>query len=248
MIFNLNPIEIFGPSLAFAFVIGVFSVWQEIRRRGLSEEKVFDILFLATIFTIISARLGFVYNHNSLFLQDMSRIFFVFKYPGLSFPVASLSIIIFTAIFSWATRQKPLLILDIFSCALAPVMAIGFLGCFFNQCASPNIYLPLVFFIVWTVIGLIFFFLTSIFRKKPKLSQTASRYGLFTLAYLIFLSLCLLIQQVQLSAKVSWFYLTLAGSTLTIFIFRYHDFLKQIYDSIPKKRSHPNREISGEPA
>lgn len=137
VLFSFGPVAIssFGFFLSVGFLYGTFLVWRLSRGWDLNEERILDLLLLTFLSGLIGARIYFVLLHSDFFASDLSRIFSITKYPGLSFWGAILGG--WLAITSLATKFK----LDVYrSLDLA---AIGFLagliwadlGCLLGGCS-----------------------------------------------------------------------------------------------------------------
>ncbi len=175
ILLKFGPITIysFGVALFLAVLVAAFLIWKQARKRGLSEEKVFDC-FLLTIFVgLIGARLGYVFTNWSLFSPDFSRIILVGHYPGFSFVWGLVSGMV-TASFSG------FLILDYFVLAFSWSLIIGLVGSWLDGSLKSR--LVIVFFFLPAIV------LTAL-RQRIDFWR---RSGLIFSSYLIFLAASLL--------------------------------------------------------
>lgn len=78
------PVSSFGLFLVLGIFFGAFSVWRIARSFDFDAERVLDIIFLTVGTGFVFARAAFVLINLSVF-DTFSKIFFVNRYPGLSF-------------------------------------------------------------------------------------------------------------------------------------------------------------------
>lgn len=78
------PISSFGLLLALGIFFGSFTVWRIARSFDFESEKVLDLIFLTLGVSILFSRLAFVLTNLSVF-NSLTKIFFINRYPGLSF-------------------------------------------------------------------------------------------------------------------------------------------------------------------
>jgi len=78
------PVSSFGLFLGLGIFFGAFTVWRITKSFEFDFEKVLDLIFLTVGSGFIFSRLVFVLTNISVF-DSLSKIFFINKYPGLSF-------------------------------------------------------------------------------------------------------------------------------------------------------------------
>lgn len=78
------PVSSYGLFLALGIFFGSFTIWRIVRSFDFDAEKVLDVIFLTIGVGFILSRLIFVLMNLSVF-NSISRIFFINRYPGLSF-------------------------------------------------------------------------------------------------------------------------------------------------------------------
>lgn len=248
ILLRLGPVTIysFGVAMAIAVLAGSFLVWRQSRKRGLSEEKVLDILFLTIILSLIFGRAGFVYAHWSVFSLDWSRILLVGKYPGLSFLTSLISGVAISGLLAKNSAMPATLIWDVFFLAMTFALIPGLFGCFLDGCvADTPTYLILVLAVAAAAWWLGMMGLSKLLSSRAELSEMSKQHGLFFLGYLIFqtVSLLMLTSAISNQSQV-WAYWSILILALLVFVGRYWKLFSYVYDSISKKRSVPDQSIS----
>lgn len=227
LVFGPISIPLLGLSFAAGALVGTFLIWRETRSRGLSEEKVFDILFLTIFFSIILGRLVYVLFHQDVFLLDWSRVFLYTRYPGISFEGALVGGVLISTLSAISHGLPVLLVFDLLAFGLSAASIFGWAGC------AATSYLfdlgPKIFLFPG-----VFLFLTLMQTRLIKelsgvgpLSIFARRFGLLASCYLIFLSASSLI---LLSGKNAFypFYQVLFPISATFFLIRYREIFKMV--------------------
>ncbi len=184
------PIHSFGLFLSLGVFVASFIVWRQARRRGLSEEKIFDLFLLGIFFTIVGSRIGFVWTHWPFFSQDLPRIILALRYPGMSLPAGLFTGIFAVAVFSRGLDLSGLFVLDLFSLAFSWTAVFATVGAFLGH-SVPG-WLPVYLFLVATFLA----FLSRKTTQSVELAAATRQPGLFFSSYLIFFSLSLLMNSV----------------------------------------------------
>ncbi len=78
------PVSSFGLLLALGIFFGGFTVWRIARSFDFESEKVLDLIFLTLGSGLIFSRAVFVLTNLAVF-DSFTKIFFINRYPGLSF-------------------------------------------------------------------------------------------------------------------------------------------------------------------
>lgn len=78
------PVSSFGLFLVFGIFSGAFSVWRIARSFDFDAEKVLDVIFLTVGAGFVFSRAAFVLMNPAIF-DSFTKMFFVNRYPGLSF-------------------------------------------------------------------------------------------------------------------------------------------------------------------
>lgn len=224
----LPTIHSFGLFLFLGFLLSGFVVWKQARSQGLSEEKILDIFFASTFLSLIGGRAGFIFFNWSSFAQDYSRMVLFLKYPGLSFPVILVCLIIFSALLAKKFSFEVLWVWDVFALSAAFFAIFGYLGHFLDTGAG------LVPVILAVFLAGFLLFLRGKLAGSPALSEQARRRGLFFLCYLIFQLLSILMAT---GSIIFTFPLVLVVGMLVV---RYRDLFKYVYRAVSKGRSGPN--------
>ncbi len=118
----------------FAIFLAVFSIWREARNRGLSEEKVLDLLVLACIAALLGGRIGFCLEHLSLFQPNMIRFFLVLKYPGISILGLAASGFLCSAFLARRYKLGAIYFLDLITIPILSSVTLLLLGCSVYTC------------------------------------------------------------------------------------------------------------------
>lgn len=244
-VLSLGPLTVYsqGFVLALGFLLFLFLVWKEARRRGLSEEKIFDVVLVAVFLAFLTARLGTVWEHWQFFSTDPVRAILFLKYPGFSFVWGGAALFLFTLLGALASAVNPLAALDILSLSLPLVLSLGYLGCSLTPCFSLPFWLAGALGVFWLVLGLFQSRLNAILSQKAQLAEISRRHGLFTLLYLIFQSLSLLITT-SITSSGKWEYLVITVLGVAVFLLRFGDLVKYTHDSISQKRPFRRQQVS----
>lgn len=127
------PISSFGLFLLLGVLLSSFVVWRLARFYDINEEKVIDLILLTFIGSILGARITFVLLHLNLF-DTIQKVFFINKYPGLSFWGGLLGGYLFIRYFSAKFKLKFWQIADFAVVGLFLGLSFGALGCLFGSC------------------------------------------------------------------------------------------------------------------
>jgi phosphatidylglycerol:prolipoprotein diacylglycerol transferase len=124
----------YGVMLLLAFLFGIWWTGRELAAMGIpkGKEKVWDLALWIMIFSIIGARLLYVWEHWAYFSRNMGEILAVWQ-GGLTFYGGLLAVpaaIVFIRAHRWPFWQTA----DAIAPALAAGIGIGRWGCFFNGC------------------------------------------------------------------------------------------------------------------
>lgn len=78
------PVSSYGLFLALGIFFGAFSVWRLARSFDFDAERVLDLIFLTVGIGFVFSRAVFVLLNTEIF-DNLTKVFFVNRYPGLSF-------------------------------------------------------------------------------------------------------------------------------------------------------------------
>ncbi len=227
-----------GFFLFLGFFLAAFAIWKQARAGGLSQERVFDTLFLTTFLAIIIGRLAFVIASPDTFSQDYVRIILFTKYPGLSLPATILAAITLSGLLARSFSLPVLWLWDILALAGGLFAVFASTGCFLDGCFKQAPFFPLGIALFALVLVAAILFVGWKFAKVADLSAIASRRGLFFLCYLIFQLVSLLMTK--------WFnqnFWQEVGYGLTLFLvvgilgLRYKELFIYFYRAVSHKRS-----------
>lgn len=127
------PISSFGLLLALGIFFGSFTVWRIARSFDFESEKVLDLVFLTLGISLLFSRLTFVLTNLAVF-NSLTKIFFINKYPGLSFWGGLLGGLL--ALW-WLSKRNKIRFLQAADIALIGFFAAAFwaeLGCLLGGC------------------------------------------------------------------------------------------------------------------
>jgi len=127
------PISSFGLLLALGIFLGAFTVWRIARSFDFESEKVLDLIFLTLGSGLVFSRLLFVSVNLPVF-DSFTKIFFINRYPGLSFWGGLLGG--FLALL-WLSRRSKIRFLQLGDMAIVGLFAASFwaeIGCLLGAC------------------------------------------------------------------------------------------------------------------
>jgi len=130
ILFSIGPVHIYSFSLLlpFSWLVFSFLFWRELRSQGIDEDKIFDLMFYATLVGFVSARAGYVIFHWELFAATWLKIFAIWVQPGFALygaVVGALATLIFLS-----RKQKVRLgaVLDAFALSFPGALLVGLIG------------------------------------------------------------------------------------------------------------------------
>lgn len=132
---KIGPFTIYsyGLSLAFAFLSCSFLARAQAKRKGINPDIIFNLVFLSFISGIIGARLFYIFQNLSFYLQDPLEVI-MFAHGGLSW-VGGLTSGVFTAVLYIKSKGMPIFkVMDLIAPFIALGQAIGRIGCLLNGC------------------------------------------------------------------------------------------------------------------
>ena len=90
------------PPLFFTIGVfgGVFIIWREAKAEDFNSERLFDAIFVATFFALLTGRLATVFLNWQSFGRDWLSFLYLQQYPGINFLVAVLTGVVTFAVFS----------------------------------------------------------------------------------------------------------------------------------------------------
>lgn len=87
IIFSLGSFKLytFGFLLAIGFFLLSFIFWRRLKELGFEEGKTLDLVINFGFWGLIFSRFFYVVSHYQDYLSQISRVFLIGRYPGLSF-------------------------------------------------------------------------------------------------------------------------------------------------------------------
>ncbi|MBI5060203.1 prolipoprotein diacylglyceryl transferase [candidate division KSB1 bacterium] len=142
ILFEIGPFALhsYGLAMAVAFGLGIWIAMQRSGARGLGDKYAMDLSVMILIFSLLGARISYVFTHLEEFRQYPLDAISPIQHNG-KIGIAGLVLLggvvagFATAYVFGRRRQVPFLVTtDIFVPSLALGIAIGRIGCFFNGC------------------------------------------------------------------------------------------------------------------
>lgn len=135
VLFNLGPLPIssFGLFLVIALFSALFISWRIARSYELDENKFIDISLLAFLGGLLGARLYFVALNWQIF-QNISQIFLINRFPGLSFWGGLLGGLLALKLATKSSKFNFWQAVDFAAVGLMIAVVLGNIGCFLGGC------------------------------------------------------------------------------------------------------------------
>jgi len=134
ILFAIGHLHIYSLSifLILSWLVFSFLFWRELRTDGVDEDKIFDLMFYATLVGFIVSRAGFVVFHWNLFADTWLRIFAIWVQPGFAL-YGAIAGALLTLIFL-SRREKVRLgtVLDAFAMSFPGALLVGLIGGFLD--------------------------------------------------------------------------------------------------------------------
>jgi phosphatidylglycerol---prolipoprotein diacylglyceryl transferase len=134
VLFSIGHVHLYSQSVFFVLSWLVFSFlfWKVLRSEGVDEDKIFDLMFYATLIGFVASRLGFVLFHWDLFRETLLKIVAVWVQSGLTV-YGAIAGAILTLIFL-SRREKVRLgaVLDAFALSFPAAFFVGLIGGFLD--------------------------------------------------------------------------------------------------------------------
>ena len=136
ILFKIGPMPIYsyGALLALGFLLASFILWRHSREAGFDEEKVMDYFIVSSLVAFVTARITHIITHWPAYTVDLSRIFNLINYPGLTELGAYLGG--FVCYFIKIKKEKRVISqhFDILALSVSFFTVFVSLGCFLNGC------------------------------------------------------------------------------------------------------------------
>ncbi|KRL04833.1 prolipoprotein diacylglyceryl transferase [Liquorilactobacillus oeni] len=132
--FSLGPLEVhwYGIIIATAVVLAVALAVNEGKKRGISENDIYDLLLWAMPFSIISARIYYVVFEWNYYSQHLNETYRIWD-GGIAIYGALIGAIIVVNIFCKRRQISVWLMLDVIAPTVIMAQGIGRWGNFMNQ-------------------------------------------------------------------------------------------------------------------
>lgn len=134
IIFSLGPITIrsFHLFAVLAFFMAGFVFWKKGKEEYYDENDFFDAFILTIIFSVLVARLGFIFTHFQNLGFDILAWFDLIKNPGMNGLLGGIGGTLFLYKFSSKKKWDAYEVLDFWATCLSMGLAIVWLGLFFD--------------------------------------------------------------------------------------------------------------------
>jgi len=134
ILFAIGQIHIYSFSvfLILSWLVFSFLFWRELRKGGVDEDKIFDLMFYATLVGFIVSRAGFVAFHWELFSDTLLRVVAVWVQPGLSLYGAIAGALCTLILLSRREKVRLGTVLDAFALSFPGALLIGLAGGFLD--------------------------------------------------------------------------------------------------------------------
>lgn len=141
---QIGPFTIYayGLMLVIAFSLSTYLAGLQAKKRGLGRETVFNLFFTVFIFGIIGARLFYVVENLSFYLDKPKEIIML-SHGGLSWFGGLILGVISGIIYLKKNKLSVYKTLDLIAPYIALAQAIGRIGCFLNGCCSGKNNIPI---------------------------------------------------------------------------------------------------------
>ncbi len=123
--FHLSSFSVF---VILSWCVFSFVFWKSILEEGVAEERIFDLMFYATLVCLVFARMGFVLTHWDQFAPFMLRIVALWVAPGLSLLAGVGSALGTMVLLSKRLKVRIGAVLDAFGLGLTGALIVGSVG------------------------------------------------------------------------------------------------------------------------
>ncbi len=130
ILFSIAGLHIYSFSvfLIFAWCVWSFLFWRHVRDEGVDEDKIFTVMFWATLTAFAAGRMGFVAVHWNLFADNLLKIAALWVQPGLSLYAALLAGLAFFAVSAKKMGIRLGYVIDGLGVSLAWALLVGSIG------------------------------------------------------------------------------------------------------------------------
>lgn len=122
------PVYSFSVFLILSFVVFSFVFWRRLRSLGISEERIFDLIYYGVINAFIISRIVFAVTHQGLFADSLLKVVTIWIQPGLSLYGALVGGMMTIIYLSRVYKIRIVTILDTLAFALPLSFIVGEVG------------------------------------------------------------------------------------------------------------------------
>jgi len=187
-------IQSYGLMLALAFLIGIYLLVKEAKKKGIDLTHIYNISFYAIIGGLIGSRLFYILTNPEFYINNFLEILQIWK-GGLVFYGGLFGAIIFIFIYVKKNKLEFWKFADLFSIPLVVGHIIGRIGCVLGDGGHAGKLTTMPWGVLvnnevrhltaaYSIIGLLIILTILIFLKKKRLKK-----GILFLSYLILYSI-----------------------------------------------------------
>ena len=122
------PVYSFSVFLILSFFVFSFVFWRRLRSLGISEERIFDLIYYGVINAFIISRIVFAVFHKNLFADSLLKVVTIWIQPGLSLYGALVGGMMTIIYLSRVYKIRIVTILDTLALALPLSFIVGEVG------------------------------------------------------------------------------------------------------------------------
>jgi len=130
ILFAIGHVHIycFSIFLILSWLVFSFLFWRELRRSGVDEDKIFDLMFYATMVGVVASRVAFVVFHWELFRDTWLRTIAIWVQPGFSLYGAVIGALLTLIFLSRKEKVRLGTVLDAFALSFPGALLVGLIG------------------------------------------------------------------------------------------------------------------------
>jgi phosphatidylglycerol:prolipoprotein diacylglycerol transferase len=134
LLFSIGPINFytFAFFLAIGFFLSSFLIWRRLRDLGIDEEKIIDLILLASLVGLVFSRIFFIVQNLSLLGFKPDHWLLINQYPGFSFWGGMGGVLLTVFGFSRKENLDAWQVIDEFVYGLMPLLVLVQIGAFFD--------------------------------------------------------------------------------------------------------------------
>ncbi len=221
ILFTIGSIKIFSLSvtLVIAWLVWSFLFWRKMKDLAVEEEKVFDCMFYATVFSVVLSRLFYILVFPQEFTQTWLKIVAIWVAPGMSLYGAIFGGVLSIVFIASRFKIRIGYIFDALASSLPYALMIGTIGSLLDGTvigkpaslpfavsyvgySSPRHPVQIYQFIGLFVIGIILYVISK------KSTQEKWRYGLGGVWFFFLWSLLFFVLEFFRDSNIYWAHLT----------------------------------------